>query len=652
MSLNAELGTRNAERLTSPSLVGTVFAVVIGLLGLAVALPVLYTGATFSWQAAWSIPVASIHLGADPLSAFFLLPILGLGMLCAVYGAGYLRHHTDQEAVRVSWLNYNLLLASMVLVVLARNAIVFLLAWETMALTSFFLVAFENGKQHVRTAAWVYLTATHLGTAFVLALFVILGQRAGSFEFDAMAQAGAGLPSSLAGLVFVFALIGFGAKAGFIPVHVWLPEAHPAAPSHVSALMSGVMIKTGIYALLRVMGFLGAPAHWWGWCLLSVGLVSGILGVLFALAQHDLKRLLGYCSVENVGIIMIGLGLGYIGVAYDLPALAVLGFAGGLLHVMNHAVFKGLLFLGAGAVLHATGTTNIDPLGGLYKRMPFTGSAFLIGAAAICGLPPLNGFISEFLIYFGAFQAVASSPSIVVVSCLLAIAGLALMGGLAVACFTKAFGVIFLGEPRTAHAQRAHESNGLMKWPMGLLAAMCVVIGIMAPLALLAVEPAVNGLTGLSVESVRELSLGALRPLIAVVTASAALVFLVLVLALLRRRLLSGRTVTEAVTWDCGYARPMPRMQYTGSSFAQPLTDLFRPVLRTRRRHKAPSGVMPSDTALSTTPYDVFRHRMYDCVFGAISHWLSPLRRAQHGRVQLYILYIALTLIVLLVVAL
>lgn len=647
MNLNGEVGTRNAECCTSPSLVGMVSAVVIGLLGLASSVAALFTGASLSWQMAWSIPVASIHLGLDPLSAFFLIPISVLGMLCAVYGAGYLKGHADAGAVRISWLNYNLLFASMVLVVLARNAIVFLLAWETMALTSFFLVTFDHHKAHVRAAGWIYLIATHLGTAFVIALFAILGHKAGSFEFEAMAQAGMTLTPFAAGIIFVFAVIGFGAKAGFIPVHVWLPEAHPAAPSHVSALMSGVMIKTGIYALLRVLSFLN-PAPWWGWTLLIIGLASGLLGVLYALSQHDLKRLLAYCSVENVGIINIGLGMGYIGVTYNIHALAFLGFAGALLHVVNHALFKSLLFFGAGAILHATGTTNINHLGGLYKHMPRTGLPFLIGTIAICGLPPLNGFISEFLLYMAAFQTVTASPPVVVVACLLSIAGLALMGGLAVATFTKAFGMIFLGEPRTACAQHVHDANGLMKWSMAAAAAMCVLIGVAASV-LLCATPTVNVLLGQPALQVSGTFTEATESLSMLTLASWILIGLIAALALLRKKLLAGRTVAQTVTWDCGYANPEPRMQYTASSFAQPLVDLFRPVLRTRRLHKRLRDLMPATTAFATEPHDVFRHKLYDLTFGFVVHCLSPLRRAQHGRVQLYVLYIALTLIALLV---
>lgn len=617
--------------------------------GLVAVISVLVTGDSLSYQYSWSVPGGVLDFILDPLAAFFLLPVLVLGMLCAIYGVGYLKGNPQWKSVGTSWFNYNLLLASMSVVILAGNAILFLIAWETMALTSFFLVTFENQKAQVRRAGWIYMIATHLGTAFLLALFVFLGEKAGSFSFAAFAEAGAALPVSVTGAAFVFALIGFGAKAGFIPVHVWLPEAHPAAPTHVSALMSGVMIKTGIYGLLRILGCLGAPSPWWGWCLLAVGLVSGIVGVIFALAQHDIKRLLAYHSVENIGIILIGIGLGYIGLAYGFPAIALLGFAGALLHVLNHALFKGLLFLGAGSVLHATGTGDIDHLGGLMKKMPLTGATFLIGSVAICGLPPLNGFVSEFLIYLGAFNGVTSSSSILVVACLCAIAGLALIGGLATACFTKAFGVIFLGEPRSERARHGHEVGMAMGWPMVVLAGGCVLIGILAPLVVYLAAPAVRVVMKVPPETASPgLGLAAVC-LFWIVVAAAALVSLTLALTTLRKRLASNNGIESAVTWDCGYARPAARMQYTASSFIQPLTDFFSSILRTRRACEPPEGIFPSNSSFSTHTGDLFRNKFYEPLFKRTAGTLGWFRKAQQGRLQVYVLYIALTLIALLV---
>jgi hydrogenase-4 component B len=620
-------------------------------LGLLAGVQGLFGGAIESMRIPWSVPGGELHLAMDPLSAFFLLPIAGLGLLGAVYGAGYQRGG-DAKRLGVGWFHYNLLLASMVVVVTSRNAILFLIAWEVMALSSFFLVTHEHGKAHVRNAGWVYLVATHLGTAFLLALFVILGEKAGSYEFSDFAKVGGTLPPALGVAAFFFALIGFGTKAGFIPLHVWLPEAHPAAPSHVSALMSGVMIKTGIYGLIRLLACLGTPPAWWGWCLLAVGVVSGVMGVLLALAQHDIKRLLAYHSVENIGIIALGLGVGYLGLSQGSTTMAALGFAGALLHVVNHAIFKGLLFLGAGSVLHGTGTGDIDHLGGLYKRMPWTGTTFLIGAAAISGLPPLNGFVSEFLIYFGAFTGVVGAPPVVVVSGLAVIVALALIGGLAAACFAKAFGIIFLGEPRSDHVRHAHEANGLMRGPMVVLAACCLLIGFLAPLAVRAVMPAVGMLIPVSTQALNEGIAPVLAPLGWITAGCTAFAALVGLLALLRAALLSKRTVGETGTWDCGYAQPTARMQYTASSFAQPLMAVFKGLLGTRSVGTKPQGTFPATASFASETPDPFRSRFYDPLFTRTLGLLAHLRGAQHGRVQMYVLYIALTLIAFLLFSL
>ena len=424
--LAALMAGRSARRA---SLLGAGGAVTGCALALGPALRALLGGPLERLDAPWSMPGGSFSVALDPVSGLFLVPTLFLSALAAVYGTGYLKPFGATRALGEAWFCFDLLVVSMALVMVARNGVLFLVAWEVMALASFFLVTFDRKTASVRDAGWTYLIATHLGTAFLLAMFVLLGGATGSLEFDGFGTV-AGTAPGLIGPLFLLAVIGFGTKAGFIPLHVWLPEAHPAAPSHVSAVMSGVMIKTGIYGLVRFLIVLGPPPVWWGWLLIGIGVISGVLGVLLALAQHDLKRLLAYHSVENIGIITLGLGLGTLGVASDTPALAVLGFGGGLLHVVNHALFKGLLFLGAGAVLHGAGTGEIDHLGGLQRRMPWTGTCFLVGAAAISGLPPLNGFVSEFLIYLGAFLGVIAAAGTVgiLVPGLVTIGALALIG--------------------------------------------------------------------------------------------------------------------------------------------------------------------------------------------------------------------------------
>jgi formate hydrogenlyase subunit 3/multisubunit Na+/H+ antiporter MnhD subunit len=635
----------NARRAAVTGAFGAVAGCLAGLIPAAC---ILWTGHGEEFRAAWPVPFGSFFIGIDSLSAFFLIPIFLLSALAAIFGAQYMPGYGARKNFGAFWFFFNILIAGMVMVVVARNAVLFLVSWEAMSLSSFFLVTFENEKESVRRAGWTYLVATHLGVVFLLVLFLVLSRQTGaaSLDFDAFVAARS-LMAPIAGAAFVLALIGFGAKAGFIPFHVWLPEAHPAAPSHVSAVMSGVMIKTGIYGLLRTLTFLGTPAPWWGWVLIGVGVTSGILGVLFALAQHDLKRLLAYHSVENIGIIALGLGLGLLGMALNHPVLAVLGFGGALLHVVNHALFKGLLFLGAGSVLHATGTLEIDRLGGLIKRMPWTATTFLVGAVAISGLPPLNGFVSEFIIYIGAFTVVAE-PAFGIAGATV-IVGLALIGGLAAACFTKAFGVIFLGEPRSALPAEPHEAAWGMRAPMVALASACALVALLSGWALRLTAHAVSAVTGYSNAEVQErmaVATGALAP---VVLISLLLVFLVVLLVWARRRLLAHRSVTQSRTWGCGYTRPTARMQYTASSYAQPLLDMFKPLLRPSIALDKPEGLFPVRAALETETPDFFRQNLYRPVFGGVAWLVMRLRWLQEGHVQLYIFYIVLTLLILLI---
>jgi formate hydrogenlyase subunit 3/multisubunit Na+/H+ antiporter MnhD subunit len=623
------------------------------LIGLCATIYALVGGTESPLVISWSPVIgASFSIGIDPLTGFFLLPIFGLSFASSVFGGGYLASYRGRKNIGASWLFFNLLTTSMALVVMARNAVLFLVAWEIMSLSSWFLVCFDDEKAETRRAGITYLIASQIGTAFLLVLFLLLGQNGGMYGAGGAAldfQRFSGVSGAAAAAAFLLALVGFGTKAGIVPLHVWLPEAHPAAPSHVSAVMSGVMIKTGIYGILRVLTFLGAPAPWWGWTLVVVGAVSGVLGVLFALAQHDLKRLLAYHSVENIGIIFLGLGIGLLGMSYGIPAVAVLGFAGGLLHVLNHAAFKGLLFLGAGSIAHATGTRDLEHLGGLSKRMPFTAAAFLIGSAAICGLPPLNGFVSEILIYIGAFRSVGSSVAAQAVAGGIVMAGLALIGGLAAACFAKAFGVSFLGEPRSPDAEHAHEAGPRMLIPVFLLAACCIAIGLLGPLAVSLSIPAISQVTGGTSFEAWTLLAPTLDTLGRIVIAAGVLAAIVAALSGLRALLLLRRRRDAAGTWDCGYVKPDARMQYTASSFAQPLLSMFQGILGTKRLGNDPLGPFPEQARLSTETPDVFESRLIRPAFMVIGRLLARLHPFQHGRLQLYVLYIAAALLILLV---
>jgi hydrogenase-4 component B len=633
--------------------VGAWGGAVSSLFGLAVVIAALLRREIPAISLPWNTVVgASFSLEMDALSGFFLLPVFGLSAVSAVFGGGTLSEYRTRKNLGAHWLFFNTLTASMALVVLARNAVLFLAAWEIMSISSFFLVTFEGEREEVRSAGVTYLIASQIGVAFLLALFLLMGaaDTAGigggaALDFSRFR----GISGSAAGAAFILALAGFGTKAGIVPLHVWLPEAHPAAPSHVSAVMSGVMIKMGVYGLVRILSFLVQPQAWWGWTLTVVGAVSGVIGVLFALAQHDVKRLLAYHSVENIGIIFLGLGVGLLGQSYDLPAVAVLGYCGGLLHVVNHALFKGLLFLGAGAATHAAGSRDMDRLGGLSKRMPVTAAAFLVGAAAICGLPPLNGFVSEFLIYVGAIRSAASSTVSLASAGGVIVTALALIGGLAAACFAKAFGITFLGEPRGEPAGKAHEAGAAELITLVFLAACCAGIGLLGPAVLSWIAPLAAAVAGISPDTGVFLILPWRGALGKVVLAAAVLAGIVLALAALRALLLSRRRISRSGTWDCGYVKPDARMQYTSSSFAQPIVDMFRGILGSRKKQNGPQGLFPQEGSFHSETPDVFEHKLIRPALSGMGRLIGGMRRFQHGRLQVYVLYIAVTIIALLI---
>lgn len=634
--------------LRPAQLAGQTGAIAGCTIGLAGAVRVLASGQPENLWAPSFMPGGTVHLQIDVLSALFLLPVFGLSIVTAVYGGGYMRDRGEPRQAAASWFFLNLLTAGMAAVAAAHDGLLFLVAWEIMALSPFFLVIFDDRSAAVRHAAWTYLTATHIGTAFLLVLFVLLGELAGGSDF---ASYGAVLKDNpaLRSAVFILALIGFGSKAGVVPAHIWLPEAHPVAPSHASALMSGAMIKVGIYGLLRVLILVGRPEPWWGWVLIAIGASSGLLGVLFALAQHDLKRLLAYSSVENIGIVLLGIGLGVLGAASGMPALAAIGFAAGLLHVLNHSIFKGLLFLGAGAVQHGAHSLNFEALGGLLQRMPWTGTAFLIGAASIVGLPPLNGFVSEFLLFYGGYIAVGD-PSVSAASAgLVVIVVMGLIGGLAAACFAKAFGIVFLGAPRTAVAETAREAALPMRAAMAGLALLCVGIGLAAPAAVAFLSRVLTGTTLLPSGTAPQQLARVVASLTTVVSIFGVLIVLSAAIWGWRARLLARRGVRRGPVWGCGYLFPSARMQYTASSLVQPLTTQFHLFIRNREAMEPPQGYFPRGAAYASDSGDPWLRLLFAPTFRWFDRIVSRLTVIQHGHIHVYVLYVAATLLVLLV---
>src|SRR6058998_1637081 len=451
---------------------GALAAAAIGLVALVLGLGGV-AGSAWTVVVDWLVPLGGLELTLDPLAGLFLVLVGGVALPASFYAAG-----SAERSARGA-LAYPVFVASMCVVPLAANTMTFVIAWELMSLASYFLVLHEREERASVRAAWVYAVMTHAGLACLLAGMLLMGAWTGSLRFADWRAAAPGLGGGARSVAFVLLALGFAGKAGVIPLHVWLPLAHPAAPSHVSALMSGVMIKLGVYGLLRVsLDWLGAGPPWWGAALLIAGAASSVIGVLYALVEHDLKRLLAFHSIENIGIILLGIGSAALYRVAGLDALALLGLIAALYHTVNHAAFKALLFLGAGAVVHATGTRNMEAMGGLIKRMPWTAGCFLVGSAAIAALPPLNGFVSEWLTFLALFQNTrldAVGQNLVFT---LGIASLALTGGLAMACFVKAFGITFLALPRSDAAARAHEAPVTMRLAMLTLAASCVALGL------------------------------------------------------------------------------------------------------------------------------------------------------------------------------
>lgn len=583
-------------------------------------------------------------LRLDGLAAVFLLPaflICGAGLL---YGSGY--WPCQDKPASSAWLRffYPLLGAAMALVLTAGNGLVFLFAWETMALCGYFLIMTERDQEEVHAAGFLYLAATHTATLALFALFALLGDHAVLNTLPAVGSLDGTTP--LAATLFLLALFGFGFKAGIMPLHIWLPKAHAAAPSHVSALLSGVMIKMGIYGLVRTASFFHGIPNWWGWTILVLGMLSSILGVVFAIAQHDIKRLLAYHSVENIGIILLGLGVALLGRSYGVAAMVVLGLAGALLHVINHGLFKALLFLSAGSVIHATGTRELNRYGGLLRPMPLTGLCFLGGAIAICGLPPLNGFVSEWLIYLGLFQGsqplAASLPSV-----LLAAPALALTGGLALLCFAKVFGLTFLGTPRS-ELGAAHEAPRTMLIGMGVLLAACLAIGLLPGMVYPLLRAAT--LAWLPTAAPPAIALAALAPAGSITLAA---LLLLLLLGFFTLKLRPRQAFPSVPTWSCGYACPLPRAQYTASSFAELITGLFGWFLRPQTQEVKPQGEFPVQARFATHIPDLVLDlgiTPFCSLLATAAAWLR--HRLQHGIVGLYLLYPALTLCILLILAL
>jgi hydrogenase-4 component B len=599
----------------------------------------LATGVVWNWQPDFVLGGEKLHLQLDGISAFFLILLSVLGGAGALYSSEYWsdKNHPASAPPGRAW--WNGMLLNMGFVLLCANGLHFLIVWEIFTVCAYFLITRERQRREARAAGWLYLAASHVAMIFLFAFFALLAARTGSWELGPMRE-----HPELAPL-FWLALVGFGIKAGIFPLHIWLPSAHANAPSHVSAIMSGMAIKMGIYGLVRFTGWLPTPDSA-GWIVAALGVVSAVLGVAFALGQHDLKRLLAYHSVENIGIILIGLGFAMIAASHGNAAWGQLALAGALLHVWNHGLFKALLFLGAGSVLHATGTREMSRLGGLWRAMPWTASLFALGATAIAGLPPLNGFVSEWLVYLGLFDAVSAHGHAAMAAILAAVA-LGITGALALACFVKVCGVVFLGLPRSQVAEHVHECGWRMRLPMLVLGAACVTIGL-APIlfwpalatASAAWQPALTNANALP--SAPLVTLGAFH---------LALAALVILAAIFLWRRVKQNGVSRAGTWDCGYAAPTPRMQYTAGSFAGIITGWFDWILRPQRHVHLPKEIFPAHTNFTEHTPETVLENIVEPASSLVMRISMAVRHLQHGRVQSYIFYLLLGLAALAIVA-
>ncbi|MGB3579587.1 MAG: hydrogenase 4 subunit B [Roseiarcus sp.] len=598
------------------------------------------------------LPWIGSHFRIDALSAFFLV-VINLGAAAAsLYGLGHRRHEQDQQRVLPFFPAF---LAGMNLVLLADDAFTFLASWEFMSLASWALVMARHQEADNARAGYVYIVMASLGTMALLLAFALLAGPLGGYAFATMRASG--VTPGVAGLVLALVLIGAGSKAGLVPLHVWLPLAHPAAPSHVSALMSGVMTKVAIYAFVRIVfDLLGQPAWWWSVVVLTLGGATAVMGVLYALMQHDLKRLLAYHTVENIGIIYIGLGLALAFKVFDMPTAAALALTAGLLHTFNHSVFKSLLFLGAGAVLTATGERDMEHLGGLIHRMPQTAFAFLVGCVAISALPPFNGFVSEWL----TFQAILLSPQLpswglrILAPAVGAL--LALSAALAAACFIKAFGISFLGRPRTIAAERAHETDRLAIAAMFVLAALCLIAGILPGVFIDALAPVVKTLVGdrmpvqigidwLSIVPIAE-SRSSYNGLLVFlfISASASL-------AAVAIHRLASDAVRKAPPWDCGFPDPSPATQYTATSFAEPIRRVYGAfAFRARERVDMPAPGELRPARLTVEMHDLVWEFIYDPVTHAVEFLAVKLNRLQFLTIRQYLSIVVGALVFLLLV--
>lgn len=597
---------------------------------------VLVYGQEIVYDALWNNFIGTVPFVIDSLSAFFIIIISFVSFLCTIYANGYLSPYFGKNKKLSSHCFFlPLLTASMLSVTVVQNAIFFLIVWEVMSLSSFFLILFEDDKKEVLKSGIKYLVYMHISVIFIIALFALMSVTSQSYDFESFKSIFVNNPH-LKEIVFFLAFLGFGTKAGFVPIHNWLPDAHPAAPSHVSAVMSAVMIKTGIYGILRILLIIQTPTVLISYFMLCISVITALYGIVYAVTQKNIKKMLAYSSVENIGIIGIGIATGMIGQYYGNSIITVLGYTGALFHIMNHSIFKSLLFMGAGSVYLKTHTLNIELLGSLVKSMPKTALFFLSACIAISALPPFNGFIGEFLIYIGLLGSLRLDTSGLFILVILSVAGLALAGTLALLCFTKIFSVTFLGLPRSKHSEEVSSDVGkTMLIPMGILSSLTLIIGLFSPVISLPVICAISGFTGI------ETLYADFAQVLAVLFKLSLFIFIfILIFAVIFfiRKVLARKAVRYN-TWGCGYDKGNNHIQYSASSFVSPFSSILTPLFKKIFDVKKPKGLFPREAHYESTVEDVEEAYLINPVIRFDEKFMSKFERLQDGNIQHYILY-------------
>jgi len=615
------------------------------------AFQILFTGNNLEYIFAGSSVTGPIPIRIDSLSAWFILIINFTFITGILYGVQYLKHYKEQISnISLHFAAYISLHFALTAITVIQNSLVFLIAWEMMTVSAFLLVIFEHTKHTTLRAGLNYFVQSHISVLFLIVAFIGAAAKTKSFDFEAIRQFTATSPEFIGIALFLLFFIGFAVKAGFVPFHTWLPYAHPAAPSHISGVMSGVIIKMGIYGILRMILTVETDFYFVGIVILTISVISGVYGVMLAIVQHNLKKLLAYHSIENIGIIGIGIGIGCMGLGINSFGLTFAGFAGALLHTLNHSLFKSLLFYGAGNIYQSTHNLDLEKSGGLIKFMPQTAGLFLLASLAICGIPPFNGFVSEFIIYDGMFNGIQNQNLAQVLMLIFSIFALAFIGGLAMLCFTKAFGTVFLGSNRESHSETAPEKNIKKLIPMYLAAVPIILIGIFPKFFFVLMQNTLNLFTD-SVPSGNAIFVAStLSTVSSVGYYSLIFLGLIFLIFLIRKKINTNRTVNCNATWGCGYTGNAERMQYTASSFVRTYRKLVNPVLEIQKRREDVTGIFPTSGRHEIHPYDKIEKILIDRPLNRLKSFFSLFSFLENGRIQTYIIYeiafIALAMII------